>query len=69
MKEDDSSKAYEYIMDCVESVIKVQKQRKNLIDKEMLLSSRPQKYGGTNQHNPAALGKEEKGKGTDKDKR
>ena len=40
MKEGTGEKTYAFLVDCVESAIKVQEQKKNLLEKEMLLSNR-----------------------------
>ena len=43
MREGDPSKSYKHLLYCVESVIKLQEQRKNILEKEALLSGRAPK--------------------------
>jgi hypothetical protein len=65
MDDKDENKSYDYLMNCVNSVIKVQEQRKNMLEKEMLLSSRSQTGPGTDRVT-AAPAPEDKGKGRDR---
>jgi hypothetical protein len=64
MDKNDENKTYDFLIKCVLSEIKVQEQKRNMLEKEQLLMSRHQKPP-----EPVVPAKDETGKGKDKSNR